>query len=132
MRVREHDTLEFLERDLRAVVKRAPLDMTECVRSTIRLGNSIAKDYARASSGSHAKKYPGTFTAEMRPPFRGFGRTITSGEYGPSRRGQGMLAPILERGSRNNKPHLNLDRSADGVVPLFQAKVRRLPDKWFW
>jgi hypothetical protein len=127
-----HHNIGQLAADMADIPVRASVDMRETVRDGIRLGNSLAKDFARESSGRHARKYPGTFSSEMHKTFRGFGAQIFSGEYGPAARGQGLLAPILENGSRNNKPHFNLTRSADMIGPAFAGEVRRLPDRWFW
>lgn len=129
MTIREHDTLEGLVRDLRGISRRAPADIRECVRDGIRAGNIIAQDYARISAGRHGKLYPRAMSAEMHPGAGLFGNVI-SGEYGPDvNRPQGGMN--FERGSRNQKPHLDLARSADRIVPSFQAEARRLPDKWF-
>lgn len=121
-----------LAADMADIPARATVDMYEKTREAGRLGNSLAKDYARESSGRHARKYPGTFSAEMKQTFRGFGSQIFVTEYGPRATGQGLLAPILENGSRNNKPHFNLLRSADQIGPAFAREVGELPNRWFW
>lgn len=133
MRVSVHHHLDDLEDDLSSIARQAPRDMIRTVREGVRVGNSVAKDFARDTSGAHAKKYPSAFTAEM----HGLQSTLTghglySGEYGPRPEGQGLLGPILESGSRNNPAHLNLARSADLMGPALQGEVRRLPDGWFW
>lgn len=131
MSIRVTHSIDDLADDMRGIAVRSPGDMKDVVRQGIKAGNMVAKDLARESSRKHAKLYPGTFTANM---YRGgglFGNTY-SGEYGPEPRGQGNLAGILENGSRNNPPHLNLARSADLIGPSFAQEVRALPDKWFW
>lgn len=133
--IRVTHTLRDFEDDQRAVARTADSDMRDTVRDGIRAGNEIAKGYAREKNGpnGHARKYPGSFTSSMRPTFRGFGASVYSGEYGPYPSGQGLLAPVLENGSRNgNAPQMNLARSADRIGPSFAQEVRRLPDKWFW
>lgn len=135
MRVTVTHTLRDFEDDQRDVAKRAGADMRATVLAGIRAGNEIAKDYAREKNGpkSHARKYPGTFSAEMSRSFHGFGSSVYSGEYGPRPSGQGLLAPILENGSRSgNAPQMNLARSADRIGPSFAQEVRALPDRWFW
>lgn len=130
MRLRERDTLDLLEADLIGIAKRAPGDMRACVRDGIKAGNVLAQDYAKISAGDHGKHYPKAFSAEMRNTFGGFGTMIHSGEYGPDiAKPQGGMS--FERGSRNQKPHLDLARSADRIAPSFEAEVGRLPDKWF-
>lgn len=135
MRVHVSNDLGDLTSDMRVIVKRAPADMYATVRDGIRAGNELAKDNARRKNGprSHARKYPGTFTASMGRGFRGAEVSLYSGEYGPTNRGQGGLAPILENGSRSgNAPQHNLAKSADAIGPSFAQEVRGLPDRWFW
>lgn len=128
-RVRVIHGIDDLAADTRRIATTARKDMVGVVREGIRVGNSVAKDNARRSSGKHARLYPGTFTAEMKL-YGGLG--LIAGEYGPEDRGQGLLAMYLERGSRNNPPHNDLAKSADVIGPAFAGEVRRLPDKWFW
>jgi len=130
VRIRERDTLDLLEAEILDIVKRAPGDMRGVVRDGIKAGNLLAQDYARVSAGKHGKLYPRAFSAEMKGSFAGFGALIHSGEYGPDiAKKQGGMS--FERGSRNQKPHLDLARSADRIAPSFQMEVGRLPDKWF-
>lgn len=132
--VRVTTTTHDLEDDLRYIARTARGDMRDTVRDGIRAGNELAKDFARARNGprSHSRKYPGTFSAEMHSG-RGLFGNVISGEYGPRHQGQGMLAGILEGGSRSgNAAQLNLARSADIIGPSFAQEVRALPDKWFW
>lgn len=120
-----------LAADMANIPPRARLDMRATVRDGIRAGNTLAKDFAKRSAGRHGKHYSKAFTTEMRPTFHGFGTTILSGEYGPDiARPQGGMS--FERGSRNQKPHLDLARSADIIGGSFAQEVRRLPDRWFW
>ena len=133
--IRVTHTLRDFEDDQRDIAKRAGVDMRACVLEGIRAGNELAKDFARTKNGpkSHSRKYPGTFSAEMNPTFHGFGTSIYSGQYGPRPSGQGLLAPILENGSRSgNAPQMNLAKSADAIGPSFAQEVRGLPDRWFW
>lgn len=122
-----------LASDLTAISRRVRPEMREVVRESIITGNKLAKTYARRANGprSHARKYPGLFTAEMRGGLGLFGNTI-SGEYGPAHRGQGMLAGILEDGQGANAPQNNMRRSADLAGPLLAYKVGKRVDGWFW
>lgn len=131
IRVR-HRGVTDLAADLRHIATTAHGDMRDVVQEGIRVGNTVAKDYARESSGEHARKYPGTFSAAMNRGYRGQGVSIIQGEYGPRSGGQGDLASVLENGTRNNPPHNNLAKSADLIGPAFQGEVSRLPDRWFW
>src|SRR5690348_13415199 len=130
LRVTHH--LDRLEADLRRIPVEAAAEMNAIVREGIKVGNIVAKDFARESSGTHAKLYPGKFSAEMGKTFSGFGSRIIHGEYGPRVGGQGNLAPILENGSRHNKAHLNLARSADLMGPALAGEVGRMVDRLFW
>ena len=128
--------LDDLEADMRYIARTAPKDCRDTVRDGIRAGNELAKDSAKRNNGPPHKsaswKYPGTFSAEMHVGAGLFGNTY-SGEYGPRHEGQGMLAPILENGSRKgNAAQLNLAKSADVIGPAFAQEVRRLVDRWFW
>lgn len=131
MRIREHDNLDRLQAVFLDIARKAPDAMRSTVRTSLRDGNTIAKEFARQTSGTHARKYPGAFSAAMLPSQAGFGSTIVRGEYGPVGRGQGLLAPLLERGSRNNKAHLNLDRSADLIGRYFGIAVDEMVDELF-
>lgn len=124
--------IDKLAADLSEIPARAAVDMVKTVREGLDVGNMLAKDFAKVSSRKHARKYPGTFSTRMNKGYRGATGNIYQGEYGPIARGQGNLATILERGSRKNPAHLNLERSADIIGPAFGAEVHRLPDRWFW
>lgn len=130
MRIREHDNLEFLEADLRDIARKAPGAMRDVVRDGIRAGNILAQDYAKVSAGKHGKLYPRAFSTEMHRTFAGFGSVVVSGEYGPDiAKPQGGMS--FERGSRNQKPHLDLARSADRIAPSFQQEVRQSVNRLF-
>ena len=47
-------------------------------------------------------------------------------------KGQGLLASILERGSRNNGAHHNLDQSADFIGPKFADRAGDYAESLFW
>ena len=130
--VRVRHTVGDLAADLRHIATTCHDDMVDVVKDGIRVGNEVAKDYARESSGRVARKYPGTFSAAMNRGYRGKDVSVIEGEYGPRAAGQGELASVLEGGSRNNPPHNDLAKSADLIGPAFQGEVHRLPDRWFW
>lgn len=132
--VRVTTTTGDLEADLRHIARTARDDCRGVVRDGIRAGNELAKDFAKAKNGpnSHSRKYPGTFSAEMTSGLGLFGNVI-SGEYGPRHEGQGMLAGILENGSRSgNAAQMNLAKSADIIGPSFAQEVRGMLDRMFW
>lgn len=129
IRVTHH--LDKLAADMAAIPPRAAVDMRSTVSDAIKVGNTVAKDFAKESAGRAGKLYPKAFTSEMHKNFAGFGTRIFSGEYGPDiARPQGGMS--FEFGSRNQKPHLDLARSADLMGGALAGEVRRLPDRWFW
>lgn len=129
-----HD-IDDLANDLTAIARRVRPDMREVVRDGIRAGNELAKGCAKTKNpaGSHSRKYPGTFSAEMYRNLGLFGNTI-SGEYGPRHQGQGMLAGILEDGrpGAHNAPQNNLRKSADLIGPQLLNEVDARVKDWFW
>lgn len=129
MRVRVIGGVGDLAKDCRTIVKKVPGDLRKTVRKGAQVGNTVARDYARASSGKHARLYPRSFSSEMK--VHGLGG-LYAAEYGPVPGGQGSLAPILENGSINNPAHNNLARSADLMGPALAGEVRQLPAGWFW
>lgn len=123
--------IDDLRSDLASIPVKAVKDMRALVRDATMTGNAVAKDNARGTSGRHAKHYPRTFTWDV-SSFYGFGAGAIVGEYGPEARGQGLLADILENGTRTSPPHGDLAKSADLIAPTFRGEARRLPDNWFW
>lgn len=132
MRVVVRHTIDDLASDLATIARSTPTTIVRTVRTKAKEGNDLAKGFARASSGKHARKYPGTFSVGAASVFYGFGGGSISVEYGPEHRGQGELAPILERGSRNNPAHMNLDKSADIIADTFGPAVLDAVDDLFW
>lgn len=131
MQVRVHHDIGDLANDLADVARKAPREMRKVVREGIRTGNSVAKDFAKRSAGKHGRHYPNAFSAEMHGPRGAFGVAFYSGEYGPdASRPQGNMS--FERGSRNQKPHLDLARSADIIGPAFAGEVDRMAGRLFW
>jgi hypothetical protein len=129
--VRVSHSIGRLAADVADIPARARIDMRDTTREGVRTGNSVAVGNAKRSAGKHGKHYHKALSWEMRPTFSGFGTTIISGEYGPDiAKPQGGMS--FETGSRNQKPHLDLARSADIIGPAFAGEVRQLPDRWFW
>lgn len=130
--IRVTTTTGDLESDLRKIATQAPRDMRSTVRDGIKAGNELAKEFAKASAGAHGVHYPKAFSTEMHGGLSAFsGAGLISGEYGPDpEMPQGDMS--FEHGSRNQKPHLDLARSADIIGPSFAQEVSRLPDRWFW
>lgn len=129
-RIREHDTLDGLQAALVNVARKTPPAMRGVVRDGVGAGNLLAQEYAKVSAGRHGKLYPRAMTAEMHRTLFAFGNVVVQGEYGPDiSKPQGGMS--FERGSRNQKPHLDLARSADRIAPSFQQEARRMVDDLF-
>lgn len=121
MRISVTHGIGDLYRDLSNIAAQTRPVMRGVVQDGIRVGNGIAKANAKSSAGKHGKHYHKAFTSEMHSGFGLFGNTI-SGEYGPdASRMQGGMS--FEYGSRNQKPHLDLARSADVIGPSFIRSV---------
>lgn len=123
MTVRVTHTLAGLDRDMRAIPVTAARKTAQIVRDNAKDGNRRAKAFAKVSAGKHGKHYHKAFTAEALSP--------TSWEYGPdSSKPQGDMS--FEFGSKNQKPHLDLARSADIVEFQMRLDVKDMLDDLFW
>ncbi|RNL66244.1 hypothetical protein EFK50_01050 [Nocardioides marmoriginsengisoli] len=132
MQVRVRHSIDDLASDLASIPVTAAKDMVRTVREGLKVGNSVARDFARRSSGAHGKLYDRAFSTEMHGTLSALtGGGLISGEYGPdASKAQGDMS--FEYGSRNQKPHLDLARSADLIGATFAHEVGELPDRWFW
>jgi hypothetical protein len=123
MSVRVIHHIDDLASDLRTIAVEAMPTMARTVAEEARLGNELAKGYARKSAGKHGKHYPNAFSAER--------RGLLSWEYGPdSAMPQGGMS--FEFGSRNQPPHLDLAKSADIIAARFGEAVLNDVDDLFW
>lgn len=130
MKISVSSTLGGLERDLKTMTMRAPVEFKKVVRRTVIDGNNLAKGYAKVSAGAHGKHYPRAFTWEVNA-YYAFGAGNIVGVYGPEvGRQQGEMS--FERGSRNQKPHLDLSRSADVIAWTFGPSVLHAAHQLFW
>lgn len=125
-----HHHIDRLAADYAAIPARSARELSGVVRDGIRVGNMLARDFAKESAGRHGKHYPKAFSTEMRKTYRSAESFVYSGEYGPDiAKPQGGMS--FERGSRNQKPHLDLARSADIVGPAFAKEVGDVIDGLF-
>lgn len=116
-------TLAGLARELELAAAEMPVKAAAVVAKTALMVKEEARRNATASSGTHAKLYPGTITY-------GVDAGGLSAEIGPERRGQGNLGPILENGSVHNPPHRDLGRALDTEEPRFIAEALKLGTLW--
>lgn len=123
MSIRVVHSLGELERDLRQIPVVAAREIPKIVRRRAVAGNRRAKAFAKKSAGRHGKHYHKAFSVEA--------LSASSWTYGPEAdMPQGDMS--FEHGSRNQKPHLDLAKSADLDGPELAADVRDLLDKLFW
>ena len=115
--------LSDLTSDLRQIAAETKPKLQRIVDHNAREGNKIAQAYAKESAGSHGRHYPRAFSVERVAPL--------TDEYGPdSSKPQGDMS--FEFGSRNQKPHLDLARSADVIAPRLERDVAKLAADLFW
>lgn len=123
MTVRVTHTLANLDRDMRAIPVTAARETAKLLRDNAKDGNRRAKAFAKASAGKHGKHYHKAFTVEAINP--------TTWVYGPdASKPQGDMS--FEFGSRNQPPHLDLNKSADVIGPKLGEDVRKMIDGLFW
>ena len=110
--------LHALSRDLGKVSAGTTSAMYDVVKDG---ANDLRDEWRRnaeQTSGTHARHYPKSITAEMR-----VGRGITA-EIGPDvRLKQGFLGDILENGGVHSPPHLDGQRAADTMVPRIERRI---------
>jgi hypothetical protein len=121
--IRVTHSIGDLASDLRTIAVEAKPTMARTIADEARLGNELAKGFARKSAGAHGKHYPNAFSVE---------RTgLLQYEYGPdSAMPQGGMS--FEFGSRNQKPHLDLWKSVDIIHTRFGEAVLSNVDSLFW
>lgn len=126
--VRVRHNIHDLARDLAAIPPRAVKDIIGTLREGARVGGMLARENARRSSGKHGKHYPRSITWD-RAIGGAFG--VYTAEYGPDlAKPQGNMS--FEYGSRNQKPHLDLARSADVTGAATARDIREKSEDWFW
>lgn len=134
MRVTVRHNLDDLARDLHEIARKVTREAPQVVARNAREGRDQAKIFARESSGAHGKHYPDVITAER--------LTALMWEYGPDADivvagkdgsfNPGGMAPGFEFGSRNQRPHLDIARSADIIGRQFADDVSDMVDGLFW
>lgn len=132
MKITVHSTLGSFAKVCVTASKVCEREMRGVVNRGTRVGNSVARDNARRTEGTHGKLYHLAFTSEMSPTYHSsFGANIYQGAYGPdAARPQGDME--FEWGSRNQDPHLDLNKSADLIGPAMPGEVRTGLDLVFW
>jgi hypothetical protein len=117
MRVRVRHHIDRLADRMAEIPVQAGREMATIVRENAKYGRDLAKASAKESAGKHGKHYYKAIGADR--------LTSMSWEYGPDAEMlQGDMS--FEFGSRNQKPHLDLARSADVAGAEMARDVRRM------
>jgi hypothetical protein len=115
--------LDNLRGDMLGIPAKSARMSVQMLQGNAIRGNRIAQNNARASSGKHGKHYPNAFEVEALAPL--------TWVYGPNAgRPQGNMS--FEYGSRNQPPHLDLNRSADVIGPSLEKDARKMLGRLFW
>lgn len=121
--IRVTHTIDGLEADMRRITTGARRKMADIVKRDANTGNTIAKSLARESAGKHGKHYPNAFSTERIDQL--------TWVYGPdAAMPQGGMS--FEYGSRNQPPHLDLNKSADLIGPQLAKDAGNMLDSLFW
>lgn len=108
--MRVSHTVDRLERDFMGIPVKVTTRMAKAVRKNAEQGNRVTARIAKKSAGAHGKHYSKSFSAEAITPLEW--------EYGPdSAEKQGGMA--FETGSRNQPPHLDMEKGLDIQAPKF-------------
>ncbi|MCD4535645.1 hypothetical protein LRP67_16250 [Nocardioides sp. cx-169] len=121
MSVRVEHSIGDLAKDMANIARKAKPDMARVVKRNTREGNTLARKFARASSGPHGLNYFKRITHEMIDPL--------TGEYGPH---GDVAGNAVGGGWRHGPPNNDLPKSADIIGPKFGNDIQDLPGKWFW
>lgn len=131
MKVKVTHGMRDFSNDIAAASKKVRPRLGGVVREAVKVGNMLARDFARESAGEHGKLYPRSFSGSLGQWQQVFGLGVLSGEYGPdAAKPQGNMS--FEGGSRNQKPHLDLARSQDIIGPAFGKEVHDATDGILW
>lgn len=117
------NTLDGLERDLRALPAKASAKFEASVRDAARGGNRLAARLGGQQAGAHGKHYAKAHTVERVGMFKY--------EYGPdAAKRQGGMS--FESGSRNQPPHPAMGPSADVAGADLHRRIQADVDGLFW
>lgn len=120
MRVRVEHGIHDLVNDMASKPRAFAREASKLVRKTIREGNRRTIPIARESAGAHGKHYADAFSAEMLSPL--------VGEYGPEAdKDQGDMS--FNFGSRNQPPHLDIEKGWDLQEPVFAKDIDSMMDR---
>jgi hypothetical protein len=117
MRIRVFHDLDDLAEDLRTIATTTKPRMIDVVDDNVKLGERVAKRFAKESSGPHGLNYFKRITSESNG---------LEGEYGPHAGG----LPV--GGGWRHGENTDLARSVDIVGPKFAKDVSDEVDDLFW
>lgn len=123
MRLTVSHDLDRLQRDLKKIPGKLAGGAERAAARRAQEGNRNAKRRATRTAGKHGKHYPSAFIAERVGDMHW--------RYGPiTSIAQGAMS--FEGGSRNQPPHLDLEKSAAVVGPKFGRDISQLIGRVFW
>lgn len=112
-----------LARDLREIPVQVSAGTARVTGRRAVEGAKRARGFARITARAHGKHYPDAIDAEPITPHEW--------EFGPdASKDQGGMS--FEWGSRNQKPHRDLNNAADIVAPAWRRDIGDVLDKAFW
>lgn len=117
MYVHAHHTVDHLARDIRKAAVKIEAGLPRLVKRNAELGQKLARESVRRNAPIYGVHYDDAITTERTGKLEW--------EYGPdSAMPQGGMS--FEFGSRNQKPHLDLNNAADIVGPKLARDVHEL------
>lgn len=114
-----HDIGDLAD-DLRTIAIKAKPEMVKIIRKGTKVGQTVARDFAKESSGPHGKNYYKRITSEVISPL--------VGEWGPTGEVEGNAIGAGWRHGQNT----DLPRSADVMGPALARESRDLLANLFW
>lgn len=116
--IRVRGGVSFLAVDLLEIAAETRPAMRGVVRDGVKVGTSLARQYAKEKAGPHGSRYYKRITGSMDRSLGLFGNTI-SGEYGP----EGVPKSEFVGAGFRNGINTDLPRSADIVGPALLRSV---------
>lgn len=111
--------LNALAADLGKIPGKAQKTVMDVVDESGELLRAAWASNAAATAGEHGKHYPKSITADIKP-----GLGTIGVEVGPeSSMPQGGMGMGFEYGSVNQPPHMDGNRAADVIGPVYQQRL---------
>lgn len=119
--VRVTHSIGDLAKDCAKIATTAQPRLSKVVRRNVNEGTTLARGFARGSSGPHGLNYFKRITGEM--------TGLLEGEFGPH---GDVVGNAVGGGWRNGPPNTDLERTQDVIGPKFGRDVQDELGKLFW